>query len=85
MTPAGAVEVGRRVFLRAPTARDRDEFLALMSLTERGLLVCQYPDSAIAGVINVSQIFYSGFRSAYLGFYAGAHERWAITAEDLRR
>jgi len=26
----------------------------------------------IAGVINVSQIFYGNFRSAYLGYYAGA-------------
>ena len=26
MTPAGAVEVGRRVFLRVPTVYDRDEF-----------------------------------------------------------
>jgi hypothetical protein len=24
----GAVEVGRRVYIRAPTARDRDDFLA---------------------------------------------------------
>lgn len=100
MTRAGAVEVGRRVFLRAPTARDRDEFLALMTASrrflhpwikppggraafaayvrrtrrpsERGFLVCRHRDGAIAGVINVSRIFYSAFRSAYLGFYAGA-------------
>ena len=63
--------------------------------------MCRRPDGAIAGAINVSQIFYGGFRSAYLGFYADAqfagqgyirlvrrwrdHERWAITAEDLRQ
>src|SRR5262249_45033543 len=29
-------------------------------------------DHAIAGVINVSQIFHGNFRSAYLGYYAGA-------------
>jgi len=28
--PPGAVEVGRRVFIRPPTARDRDAFLALV-------------------------------------------------------
>ena len=98
--PAGALEVGRRVFLRAPSARHRDEFLALMKVsraalhpwvvppasraqfsaylrrarrrTERAFLVCRREDHAIAGVINVSQIFYGNFRSAYLGYYAGA-------------
>ena len=103
MTPAGAVEVGRRVFLRAPAARDRDEFLALMSASRRFLRPWIKPPADRGG-----------FRSAYLGFYAGAsfagqgymseglrlvgnrasirlvgrwrdHERWAITAEDLRR
>jgi len=96
----GAVEVGRRVFIRAPTARDRDEFLALVHAsraflrpwvdppgtraaftayvrrtrrpTERGFFVCRRHDGAIAGVINVSQIFLGNFRSAYLGYYAGA-------------
>jgi ribosomal-protein-alanine N-acetyltransferase len=98
--PAGALEVGRRVFLCAPSARHRDEFLALMKesraalhpwvappasraefsaylrrarrRTERAFLVCRREDRAIAGVINVSQIFYGNFRSAYLGYYAGA-------------
>jgi ribosomal-protein-alanine N-acetyltransferase len=98
--PAGALEVSRRVFLCAPSARHRDEFLALMKesraalrpwvappasraqfsaylrrarrRTERAFLVCRREDRAIAGVINVSQIFYGNFRSAYLGYYAGA-------------
>jgi len=98
--PAGALEVGRRVFLCAPSARHRDEFLALIKesraalhpwvappasraqfsaylrrarrRTERAFLVCRREDRAIAGVINVSQIFYGNFRSAYLGYYAGA-------------
>ncbi|MGH7305709.1 MAG: GNAT family N-acetyltransferase, partial [Candidatus Rokuibacteriota bacterium] len=84
--PAGALEVGRRVFLCAPTARHRDEFLALVRASratlrpwvapaasraaftaylrrarrpaERAFLVCRLEDRAIAGVINVSQIFY---------------------------
>ena len=94
------VAVGRRVFIRAPTARHRDEFLALMRSSraalrpwvdppadrsafraylerirrpaERGFLVCRRKDQVIVGVINVSQIFHGSFRSAYLGFYAGA-------------
>jgi ribosomal-protein-alanine N-acetyltransferase len=40
--------------------------------TERAFLVCRREDRAIAGVINVSQIFLGNFRSAYLGYYAGA-------------
>ena len=99
MKRPGAVEVGCRVFIRVPTARDRDEFLALMrssrrSLrpwvkppadraafaaylkrtrrpTERGFFVCRREDRVIAGVINVSQISLGNFRSAYLGYYAG--------------
>jgi len=96
----GAVEVGRRVFIRAPTAWDRGEFLALVEAsraflrpwvdppgtsaafaaylrrtrrpTERGFFVCRRRDGAIAGVINVSQIFLGNFQNAYLGYYAGA-------------
>jgi [ribosomal protein S5]-alanine N-acetyltransferase len=98
--PPGAVEVGRRVFIRPPTVRDLDDFLALVRAsrtrlrpwvdppadrraftaylrrsrrpTESAFLVCRREDEAIAGVINVSQIFLGAFRSAYLGYYAGA-------------
>jgi len=98
--PAGALEIGRRVFLCAPTARHREELLTLINAsqrvlrpwvappasraaftaylrrsrraTERAFLVCRLEDRAIAGVINVSQIFHGNFRSAYLGYYAGA-------------
>jgi ribosomal-protein-alanine N-acetyltransferase len=98
--PPGAVLVGRRVFIRPPTVRDRDSFLALVRSsrarlrpwvdppadhraftaylrrsrrpTERAFLVCRRQDGAIAGVISVSQIFLGSFRSAYLGYYAGA-------------
>jgi len=35
--PPGALEIGRRVFLRAPTVRHRDEFLALIEAS-RGAL-----------------------------------------------
>lgn len=37
------------------------------------LLLCRNEDRAIAGVFNLSQIFYGPFRSAYLGYYAFAH------------
>ena len=33
------------------------------------LLVCREEDGAIAGVYNISQIFYGPLRSAYLGYY----------------
>ena len=97
---AAAVAAGRRVLIRPPTARDRDELLALMRSSrgflrpwvepiasraafaaylrrarlpsERRFLVCRREDSAIVGVINVSQIFHGNFRSAYLGISAGA-------------
>ena len=39
---------------------------------ERAFLVCRLEDRAIAGVINVSQIFHGNFQSAYLGYYGGA-------------
>ena len=98
--PPGALEVGRRVFLRALTAGHREEILALTRAsrstlrpwvappasraafgaylsrsrrpTERAFLVCRLEDRAIAGVINMSQIFHGNFKSAYLGYYAGA-------------
>jgi ribosomal-protein-alanine N-acetyltransferase len=38
----------------------------------RAFLVCRRTDGAVAGVVNVSQIFLGGFRSAYLGYYASA-------------
>ena len=38
----------------------------------RAFLVCRRADDAIAGVVNVSQIFIGPFRSAYLGYYAFA-------------
>jgi ribosomal-protein-alanine N-acetyltransferase len=40
--------------------------------SERAFLVCRLEDRAIAGVINVSQIFHGNFQSAYLGYYAAA-------------
>jgi ribosomal-protein-alanine N-acetyltransferase len=34
-------------------------------------LICRMEDGAIIGAINLSQIFFGGFRSAYLGYYVG--------------
>ena len=35
-------------------------------------LICRLADKAIAGAITMSQIFHSGFQSAYLGYFIGA-------------
>ena len=89
-----------RVYVRHPTARDRDEFLERVHASRKlhgrwvsapadveafaawlkrtkgsdveSLLVCRRDDGAIAGVYNISQIFYGHFCSAYLGYYAFA-------------
>ena len=113
MKPPGAVEVGHRVFIRPPMARDRDAFLALVRSsrshlrpwvdppasrpafaaylrrarrpTERAFLVCRREDGTLVGAINVSQIFLGAFRSAYLGYYAGAsHTGDGYMSEGLR-
>lgn len=36
----------------------------------RGFLICCNRTDAIAGVVNISQIYYGPLQSAYLGFYA---------------
>ena len=35
-------------------------------------LICRAQDKAIAGAINLSQIFRAGFQSAYLGYFMGS-------------
>lgn len=37
---------------------------------DAGFLVCRNGDGAIAGVVNLNQIFLGNFRNAYLGYYA---------------
>jgi [ribosomal protein S5]-alanine N-acetyltransferase len=53
-----------------------DEFHALLSRCRNDdfvcFLVCRIEDGAIAGAINLSQIFRGGFQNAYLGYYVGA-------------
>ena len=53
-----------------------EEFLTRSRRSDvRCFLVCRVEDDQIAGVVTISQIFYGGFRSAYLGFYAFAPSR----------
>jgi [ribosomal protein S5]-alanine N-acetyltransferase len=55
----------------APSGDEFDDYL-LRAGTDLVLafLICRVEDEAIAGVVNVSQIVRSNFRSAYLGYYA---------------
>jgi ribosomal-protein-alanine N-acetyltransferase len=52
------------------------EFDALLAKCSKddfvGFMVCRINDGAIAGAINLSQIFRGGFQNAYLGYYVGA-------------
>ena len=51
----------------------------------RSFLVCQRTDGAIVGCVNLSQIFYGGFRSAYLGYWVGApYARQGYMREGMR-
>jgi ribosomal-protein-alanine N-acetyltransferase len=98
-TTKKAVVSGERVFLRSPTIRDLEEFIALNRASvqsHRGLvspptqpqqfvaflkryrradaacfLICRVEDGAIAGSINLSQIFHGGFQNAYMGYFIG--------------
>jgi ribosomal-protein-alanine N-acetyltransferase len=50
----------------------------------RALFVCRKDTGVIAGVFNISQIFYGSFQSAYLGFYAFAgYEGQGLMREGL--
>lgn len=52
-----------------------EHFDALMQNSRRtdyvGFFICRMQDGAIVGSITLSQIFRSGFQSAYLGYYIG--------------
>jgi ribosomal-protein-alanine N-acetyltransferase len=52
------------------------QFTAFLKRSRRAdsacFLICRVEDDAIVGSINLSQIFLSGFRNAYLGYFIGA-------------
>jgi [ribosomal protein S5]-alanine N-acetyltransferase len=50
----------------------------------RGFLICRNDTRAIAGVVNISQIFRGAFQCAYLGFYAmEGHQAQGLMREGL--
>jgi ribosomal-protein-alanine N-acetyltransferase len=55
---------------------DREAFLAYLDRASRpdieALLVCRAQDGALAGFVNLSQIFYGGFCNAMCGYAAFA-------------
>ena len=55
---------------------DESRFLEYLERCRRAdaasFLICRTQDKAIAGAINLSQIFRGGFQSAYLGYFMGA-------------
>lgn len=55
--------------------KDRESFIEFFAKNKRpeneSFLICQNEDEAIAGAINLSQIFRGGFQNAYLGYYIG--------------
>lgn len=56
--------------------RDEAQYLEYLARNEGGdfeaRLIARSSDDAIVGAVNVSQIFYGSFRSAYLGYWIGA-------------
>ncbi len=73
-----ALSVASRQFHRGlvspPT--QPEQFLQYLDRCRRldaaSFLICLADDGAIAGAINVSQIFQGNFKNAYLGYYIGA-------------
>jgi ribosomal-protein-alanine N-acetyltransferase len=57
-------------------SRTREEFDAYLERCKNpanaNFLICRVSDRAIAGMINLSQIFYGPFENAYLGYGLGA-------------
>jgi ribosomal-protein-alanine N-acetyltransferase len=62
-----------RGFASTPkTVEEFNEYLERAKKTDTEcFLICRKANSAIAGTINLSQIFRGGFQNAYLGYYIG--------------
>ena len=56
--------------------RDPEEFRQLLARNDgrdfEACLVVRSADNVVVGAVNISQIFYGGFQSAYLGYWIGA-------------
>ena len=67
-----------RLFHRGLTSapKTNEQFLAFMTRVGKpdsvSFFICRTEDDAIVGAIFLHQIFHGPFRSAYLGYYAGA-------------
>src|SRR5262245_25733908 len=60
----------------ASPPKTHEQFLAYLARVRRPeaacFFICRTEDNAIVGAINLHQIFFGPFRSAYLGYYIGA-------------
>lgn len=60
-------------WVSAPSTRQSyRQYLARVGPDYKALAACRREDGALVGVINLSQIYFGNFRSAYLGYYAFA-------------
>jgi ribosomal-protein-alanine N-acetyltransferase len=64
----------RNLIKMASTRKEFNEYLEKSEWEDNAFfLICQVSDDAIAGMINLSQIFYGNFCSAYLGYGLGVN------------
>jgi [ribosomal protein S5]-alanine N-acetyltransferase len=68
------MRLSRRLHRPWVSTMDRDDFLRYLARAQRpdveAVLVCRRDDAAVAGFINLTQIFYGGFRNAVCGYAA---------------
>lgn len=91
MKPPGAVEVGRRVFMLPPTARDRLRLVIRNAFSElelhRRAANIRAANRASLRLVRHVGFRREGFSPRYLKALGGwrGHERWTLTVEDFRR